>query len=233
MSNKTYMVGFEKEFANEFKNQLLKQYSEKNVIPECKLGNFRTDFAIIKEDTKEIIAIFELKMSKADSFNQQQLSGFNSRIKQLIQTNGRDIPVYYVLKSNEDQVAFTINRLFQEVDDHKSKFTFKETDLPSYKELLARNSAALIYENERQKQEQRKSLREAFDSLKFISPILSVFIFFIWVCSKFMKIELTWIDLAFLLTSAIFAVFPFVKKIDITQLGSVEFRSDEQRLKEK
>ena len=224
MSNKTYVVGFEKEFANEFKNQLLKQYSEKNVIPECKLGNFRTDFAIIKEDTKEIIAIFELKMSKADSFNQQQLSGFNSRIKQLIQTNGMDVPVYYVLKSNEDQVPFTVNRLFQEEDDeHKSKFTFKETDLPSYKELLARNSAALIYENERQKQEQRKSLREAFDSLKFISPILSVTIFVIWVCSKYMKIELTWIDLAFLLTSAIFTVFPFVKKIDIAPMGKTSF----------
>ncbi|QLB52114.1 hypothetical protein FFV08_05345 [Streptococcus sanguinis] len=227
MSNKTNIVGFEKEFANEFKKQLLQQYSEKNVIPECKLGNFRTDFAIIKEDTKEIIAIFELKMSKADSFNQQQLSGFNSRIKQLIQTNGMDVPVYYVLKSNEDQVPFTVNRLFQEEDDeHKSKFTFKETDLPTYEDLLRRNSTAENYEN-------KKSLREAFNRLKFISPILALIIFAIWLICKICKIELTWIDLAFLLTSSIFAVFPFVKRIDITQLGSVEFRSDEQSSKEK
>lgn len=49
-----------------------------------------------------------------------------------------DVPVYYVLKSNEDQAIFTINRLFQVVDDEqKSQFTFKEVDLPSYEELLA------------------------------------------------------------------------------------------------
>lgn len=218
MSNKTKVVEFEKEF----KQYLLKQYSEERVVAEYRLGNFVTDFAIIKEDTKEIIAIFELKMSKADSFNQQQLSGFNSRIKQLIHTNGMDVPVYYVLKSNEDQVPFTVNRLFQEEDDeHKSKFTFKETDLPTYEQLLRRNSAAENHEN-------KKSLREAFNRLKFISPILAFIIFAIWSICKICKIELTWIDLAFLLTSSIFAVFPFVKRIDIAQFGSVEFRNDEE-----
>ncbi|WP_142323148.1 hypothetical protein [Streptococcus cristatus] len=218
MSNKTNVVEFEKEF----KQYLLKQYSEERVVAEYRLGNFVTDFAIIKEDTKEIIAIFELKMSKADSFNQQQLSGFNSRIKQLIHTNGMDVPVYYVLKSNEDQVPFTVNRLFQEKDDeHKSKFTFKETDLPTYEQLLRRISAAENHEN-------KKSLREAFNRLKFISPILALIIFAIWSICKICKIELTWIDLAFLLTSSIFAVFPFVKRIDIAQFGSVEFRNDEE-----
>ena len=134
MSNKTNIVTFEKEF----KKKLLEQYSEETVIQEYRLGNFVTDFAIIDCDSKEIIAIFELKIGRADSFSSQQLSEFNSRIKQLLQTNGMDVPVYYVLKSNEDQANFTINRLFQVVDDErKSQFTFKEVDLPSYEELLA------------------------------------------------------------------------------------------------
>lgn len=230
MFNKSNEVEFEKEF----KQHLLKQYSEESVVPEYRLGNFVTDFAIINEDTKEIIAIFELKIGKADSFSKQQLSGFNSRIKQLIQTNGMDVPVYYVLKSNEEQSPYTVNRLFQAEDDkEKSKFFFKEIDLPTYEELLIRNTAAEVFENERQKQEQRKSIREAFNRLKFISPILAFIIFLIWGLFKWCKIELTWIDLAFLLTSSIFAVFPFVKKIDIVQFGSVEFRNDEESIKDR
>ncbi|KEQ48102.1 hypothetical protein [Streptococcus mitis] len=230
MINKTTIVTFEKEF----KKKLLEKYSEETVLQEYRLGNFVTDFAIIDYNTKEIIAIFELKIGRVDSFSRQQLSGFNSRIKQLLQTNGMDVPVYYVLKSNEDQAIFTINRLFQVVDDEqKSQFTFKEVDLPSYEELLARSSATAIYEKERQKQEQRKSLKEAFNSLNYISPILALTIFIIWGLFKCLKIELTWIDLAFLLTSSIFAVFPFVKKIDITQFGSVEFRNDEESFKDK
>ncbi|MBZ2155139.1 hypothetical protein [Streptococcus anginosus] len=133
------------EFEKEFKKILVKEYSENRVVPEYRLGNFMVDFAIINDTTKEIIAIFELKMFRKDAFSQPQLSGFNSRIKQLINANGIDIPVFYVIKDNENRDSITINTLDQERGTGSdTKFIFRETSLPSYNELLMQNSTNIV-----------------------------------------------------------------------------------------
>ena len=222
MVNSINVNGFE----NEFKELLLKNYEEKTIVSNYRLQSFIIDFAIINEKTKEIIAIFELKTR--NSFSQQQLSGFNSKIKQLVQSNGMDIPVYFVLYSNESSKRITVNMLSQEIDDNNKKFfVLIETKLPSYNELLLEKSATALSEKLRFQKEQRKNITEALKRLKVISPFISFIIFSIWFYCKKNKIDLTWIDLSFLLASATFVIFPYVKKIDITQFAAVEFRNDE------
>lgn len=214
------------EFEKEFKKILVKEYSENRVVPEYRLGNFMVDFAIINDTTKEIIAIFELKMFRKDAFSQPQLSGFNSRIKQLINANGIDIPVFYVIKDNENRDSITINTLDQERGTGSdTKFIFRETSLPSYNELLMQNSTNIVKKN-------KNILKESTSELRKICRFLAIIIFIIWLFCKCQKVEITWVDLAFISASAALLIFPYIKKIEINQL-SIEFRNSEQKNQDK
>lgn len=224
MSNKDKIIEFENKVYDHLVNE--KKYPADAIVPQYKIGNFTTDFTIIDNKTKEIIAVFELKNLRENAFTQQRLSGFNSRIKQLIRANGIDIPVFYVLKNDDTQHPFTIKILNQiKGEEGSTKFVFDKISLPSYSELSMQNSANIVKNN-------KNNLKESTYELKRVCRFLAVIIFIIWLFCKYQKVDITWVDLAFISASAALFIFPYIKKIEVSQL-SIEFFNIEHKNKDK
>lgn len=192
---------------NSFERELEREYGKDKILRENRIGHFMTDFSVIDSDSKNILAVFELKIG--NEFNSSQLSGYNSVISQVTRELGREVPVYYVTLSPESAMEnFRVNKL---VKNDKAKFEFEQTSLPKYNNLIQQS-----YSVRAEKVEQER--REALSGLELYSRGGAVFIFLTFIISKFFNIELTSVDLILVLSVVVCVLLPYVKIISYNDI---------------
>lgn len=193
-------------------------YPSNSFALEYPAGKRRADLVVVDPDTKELVAIFELKRERnpqSEKFGRQQLASYLSEI------GNPAIPAYLVFDA-QGTIPFEVERVKFDEPDQNLKDQFIETP-PDFQLLTKSRRSTVIAE----KKDQRK---RAFDSFKVICFVCASGSAILFLADVFLPFEMN--EARLLLLGATIALFiiPFVGKLKI--LG-VEFERLEKKSEDK
>jgi len=189
-------------------------YPSNSFVLEYPAGRRRADLAVVDPDTKELVAIFELKRERnpqSEKFGRQQLASYLSEI------GNPAIPAYLVFDA-PGTPPFEIERVRFDEPDQNLKEKYMESP-PDFQLLKASRRSTVVAE----KKEQKKIALDKFMLICFVCAFISGVLFLMDLFSSF---EMTEAQLLLLGATIALVIIPFAGRLKI--LG-VEFERLEKK----
>lgn len=188
----------ERDLTNRFIQYLIEHgYPEESIVCEWKIKNYRVDIAIIDVQTKQVMAIYEIKNR---NYNKSDMV-YNQMKKYLDEIGDYTIPAYIVYNSH-NELGFTVKKV--EIDYEKNI----GKDVPNYATIQnSFNSGYVI-----QKTKEKEKLK---DNLNIICVCTSLFVMLLLIFDIVGWIEMTTNRIILLGISIGLFIFQFLKSIKI------------------
>lgn len=179
-------------------------YPESCLAIEWPVGKYRVDLAVLDPDTKEPVAIFELKnrrTNEIEMLGKKQLATF---LNAMGKTN---LPAYLVYGSSGDP-PFEIQRVkFKEAESKDIVTTFSAESIPTFNTLKISNRNFKIAET-------REKLNEIIDKYFFVVCFICAFsLILVLYGTLFKKILVSTQDLILIGATVALILLPFASKI--------------------